>query len=352
MTQHAARWTSRRDGSTAPLGNTTKLPVWTGLSPEKPVDRVDLGPGIKELPPDLHRNRTAGILGSRELAILLALDQYRYLDRNQVERLFFDARRTAQSTLRELLLRQMVLRWQRHEPGTSEPCASIYVLSARGAAHLSRACGIDPRPAMARARLAQSRAYHVLHDVESNGFFVGLAHASGAAAEEGLYHWVGEIGCRRAAGEDGSPSSDGWGRYLLPDRELLFDLEWDRGTEHEPRLRQKAMAYISHFRGRRGSRLRHVLVVAPTDRREAQIRLVLAAALPGAEECCRFWTTTVAFMQGEGALGRIWLEVGSAAAGLVAFQNMPGVARSSRRPEDCIAKPRWWDRRPGGGEGA
>jgi Replication-relaxation len=352
-------WTSRsRSGSTG-LPNTDSQSVRWGLSLQETVDQIPpltsptaAGRPGTDQPAVPRATALADQLSVRERAILLALDQYRYLDRTQLEALFFPGSRSAQLKLRELALRELVLRWDPRPDGGPVPRPSVYVLSARGAARLSRAMHIDPRPAVSRARRAQTQTYHLAHDVEANGFFARLAADAAGSAEEGLYHWAGESRCRQVSGEHGSPASDGWGRYLLPDRELLFDLEWDRGTEHERRLRQKASAYISYFRGRRGARLRHVLIVAPTDRREAELRRIVANLIPRSGECCRFWTTTVAFVEREGPLGRIWLEIGSSQPGLVAFNALPGTARSNRRVEHCIGKPAWWEHRPGGGEGA
>ena len=81
-------------------------------------------------------------------------------------------------------------------------------------------------------------------------------------------------------------------------------------------------------------------------------RRVVASLIPRSGECCRFWTTTVAFVESEGPLGRIWLEIGSSQPGLVALNALPGTARSDRPVEHCIGKPAWWEHRPGGGEGA
>src|SRR5881398_1739836 len=79
---------------------------------------------------------------------------------------------------------------------------------------------------------ARTRAYHVTHDLEANAFFVALARASAPLLDQGLYHWVGERGCWRAYQEahELGPIPDGWGRYLLPEGEIIFFLEWDRGT--------------------------------------------------------------------------------------------------------------------------
>jgi hypothetical protein len=122
---------------------------------------------------------------------------------------------------------------------------------------------------MRRSRHALAHRFHLLHDLEANGFFIDLANASRPLEGEGLYHWVGEWGCReiyRARGAAFAP--DGWGRYLSPSGEVVFLLEWDRGTESPQRNGQKASQYISYFTGRRDAQLNNVLFVVEHGIRE------------------------------------------------------------------------------------
>jgi hypothetical protein len=225
------------------------------------------------------------------------------------------------------------------------------VLAAAGARVLAHRNSADPRPLIARARHARERAFHVLHDLEANGFFVSLAAASGNRLDEGLYHWLGEATCREGRAAEGAPASDGWGRYLMPDRELVFDLEWDRGTEHERRLRQKVRSYVKYFGGRRGAHRHHVLWVVPGDAREGEVADAIASVHTSSRECCSFWTTSIARLTADGPLGPIW-QPAPKPGDLIAFADMAGMPRVRRRVEDSIGKPAWWERRPGGGEGA
>lgn len=150
---------------------------------------------------------------------------------------------------------------------------------------------------------------------------------------------------------DGSPPSDGWGRYLLSDREITFDLEWDRGTEHARRIRQKAIGFVTYFRGRRHADLHHVLFVAPTRVREGELHDLISPVLPPNVNLCRFWTTAVETVSAIGQLGAVWLEI-SGPPHRFAFADMPGFPRGRLSAMDSIAKPGWWKRRPGGGESA
>jgi hypothetical protein len=73
-------------------------------------------------------------------------------------------------------------------------------------------------------------------------FFLSLVERSLERRGEGLHSWWGET--RAAAGVGGGPlRPDGYGRYLLPDGELTFYLELDRGTEPARRVAAKLTAY-------------------------------------------------------------------------------------------------------------
>ena len=68
----------------------------------------------------------------------------------------------------------------------------MFSVSPRGAG-VHAACLDQPsRPHVERARHARDHYFHMVHDLEANGFFVDLAAACAPLREAGLYHWVGE----------------------------------------------------------------------------------------------------------------------------------------------------------------
>ena len=293
-------------------------------------------------------------LTARDVAILMALDQYRYLDRQQLEELFFLGPRSSQLRLRFLAQSGLLVAWRvRRQPGRI-PRPSVFLLSWRGARVLAQLAGASPDPFVKRAEHARNRAFHVLHDIEANAFFVALAAASRSLRHQGLYHWVGERGCWAAYAEahELGPIPDGWGRYLLPEGEVIFFLEWDRGTLKRARLRSKATYYRTYFRGRQRATTTNVLFVVPSVSREEQVREEIAAVISGAaSESCRFWTTTTERLQKEGPLGTIWRST-SSRVGLKCLAELPKQPRSAYSVDACIGKPAWWERRPAGGQGA
>ena len=290
-------------------------------------------------------------LSDRDSAILLAIDQYRYLDRDHVTDLFFPGRRSAELCLKELLWRGLIHRWPVRRWQGSPLMPSVYALTTSGGRHIARLREQDPRPICDRARRAREQTYHLRHDLEANRLFTKLAAGARDLHDQGLYHWLGETTCRAAYERDGCPPSDGWGRYLLPDREITFDLEWDRGTEYARRIRTKAIGYVTYFRGRRHADLHHVLFVAPTRMREGELHDFITPLLPQHVNICRFWTTAIETVSSLGWLGPVWLEIAGPPR-RYALADMPGSPRGTRAAGDSIAKARWWERRPGGGEGA
>lgn len=298
------------------------------------------------------RERLLDQLTSRDIAILSALLSYRYLDRGHVQHLFFSGTRRSQARVNWLRREHLVRQWTAIQSPGWRRLDSVLLLSSRGAVVLSAARGEDPAPALRRSLHARDHSAFLVHDLEANGFFVGLAAAAALLPDAGLYHWVGEAACRDRFAAWGAPvAPDGWGRYLTARGEVTLMLEWDRGTEPAKRLRSKLRGYVRCFAGDGDAHLNHVLVVTPTEGREAVVREAIESVVPrsAAVPSCRFWTASQRLLAELGHLGPVWSDGGADRRSLPTFEMR---ARSARRVEDCIAKPQWWERRPGGGEGA
>ena len=91
-------------------------------------------------------------LTPRDVAILTALSQYRYLDQAQLQQLFFPSRRSTQLRTAWLKDQGLILRWQRLGPQTYRRHPSVLLLSARGAGLLAALRAQDPRPGVRRSQ--------------------------------------------------------------------------------------------------------------------------------------------------------------------------------------------------------
>ena len=290
-------------------------------------------------------------LTTRDVAILNALHQHRYLDVGHVERLFFSGNRRCELRLQRLRQEHLVRQWLAHEPPGWRRRKSIQLLSVFGATVLAGCLGQPAHAFVRRARLAGEGGLHVVHDLEANGFFIDLALASRELPDQGLYHWVGEESCRLTYRSQGAAlSPDGWGRYLTGSGEIVFMVEWDRGTESLRRLRDKVQTYARHFLGRDDAYLNHVLFVVPDRAREEALTTILASVREPRRHraCCSFWTTDAGTVRQHGALGAVWRAGDESRLPLTAMAAHP---ISSRLAAFSVAKPGWWEHRPGGSEG-
>ncbi len=306
----------------------------------------------------------------------MCLAAYRYLNLHHLEQLFFPGTRSAQIRLKQLKDHGLLQRWKVIEPPGITRRPSVFLLSPNGARVLAASRSEDPKLLVRRARLAELHCLNVTHDLEANGFFVDLSVASRDLPDQGLGHWVGEAtmrtvfrdGRRRSRLGGSAPASDGWGRYLTPSGEVIFDLEWDRGTESLQRLEQKVRSYIGYFKNRSSAELHHVLFVLPHPAREAVLLKRIQQELPTfALSCCRYWLTNRPLLERAGPLAKIWLYAKPAKEppddrGLrwrapapgerLCLAELPAARRQPRDVLACVGKSGWWHRRPGGPEGA
>jgi len=250
---------------------------------------------------------------------------------------------------------------------------SLLLLSPRGARVLAASLDLKLLPLVRLSQDARDHCFNVGHDLGANAFFVALAIASRALVNEGLYHWVGEARCRRLLREDAgpkyAPAPDGWGRYLLGGTEIIFFLEWDRGTESVDRLHRKSANYIRYFVRRKAANYSHVLFVFPSSAKELAYHKSIAEELPRDELCCVFWTTTLKHLELSSPRGPIWWKVTrrpprvDAAASesrpppaFIAYSGRVALDRLASQPghgssvANCIGKPSWWERRLAGGQ--
>lgn len=92
------------------------------------------------------------------------------------------------------------------------------------------------------------------------------------------------------------------------------------------------------------------LIALPTPMRIRVLRGGVAGRETQPRPCCRFWTTNVDRLKTDGYLGEVWTAVDEPDQRPASLREMRGSRRSDRLAVDCIAKPQWWERRPGGGE--
>lgn len=196
----------------------------------------------------------------RDRAILDRLQEHEPLTTSELRLLFFSGIRTCRARLKlledaRLLCRVYPARTSRG--GKSEP---LWFLTPHGRKTI--AAPSRRMPALSIPDLEHRRAVA--------RFFLALVERSITSESEGLYTWYGET--RAAAGVGGGPlRPDGYGRYLLPEGELTFYLELDRGTEPAKRVAAKLAAYQRALANDPEPRYANVLLVCHSRRRLANL---------------------------------------------------------------------------------
>jgi len=341
----------------------------------RPIILRDLHKHSSSLLTQEETSRLLRSLTQRDVAILQALHDYRYLNTLQTQQLLFHGIRSAQLRLQFLSNHGLIYRWQMIDPPGLTRRPSLLLLTPRGGRLLAEFRGHSPWSYIRRAKDARDHCWHVTHDLEANGFFVDLALASRLHVDQGLLLWIGEetsrSGRRIWAKEHRRPiaTPDGEGFYLTRGRVVSFDLEWDRGTESVSRLRAKLRTYVGYYEDTKGADHEHVLFVLHRSSREELLHHVARELFDIGRDCCRFWTTTVERIDHVGPLGPLWAAVGrpdsardddeepgdAKPADLKRLHrkrltDLPARETSQRTIADCIGRGSWWERRPGGGE--
>jgi hypothetical protein len=203
--------------------------------------------------------RPAARLTVRDRAILARLAQHEPLTTSELRLLFFTGPRTCRARLKllhdlDVLTRVYPARASRG--GKTEP---LWFLTPHGRI-LIQAPARRP-PGLSIPDLEHRR------DVAR--FFLSLIQRSLEHNDEGLWSWLGERAAEQALG--GAVRPDGYGRYLLPDGELTFYLELDRGTEPTSRVTAKLDAYGRALATDPDLRLANILLICPSPRRLASL---------------------------------------------------------------------------------
>lgn len=300
----------------------------------------------------------------RDIALLMMLAQHGYLTTEDIWQLFWPEASAwhARRRLRWLRELRLATRWWQLLPTVDSwrRMPSVWMLTQPGAALAAQYLGVDPKPIIVRSSYVAEGMRPIDHDLAVNRFMVQLADAAAGVPDQGLYSWVGEPGMRRLvqlsqqleeADEPRELAPDAWGRYLTAEGEVLFHLEHDTGTEKPADLGVKAHRYLRQARVGE-----QVLFTLPNAARERSVRSAIERAGAGSEvwrhRRVRCWATTFQLLSEQGPLGRIWRGFGPDAEGFLTLPELPRLARDpGLQVEHSIAKPRWWEHRPGAGEG-
>ena len=196
---------------------------------------------------------------ARDLELLDRLSQHEPLVTSELCLLFFTGLRSCRRRLVKLEAQDLLTRVypaRAHRGGRTE---ALWFLSPHG----RRTIGAPARrpPGLSIPDLEHRR--------DTARFFLGLIERSLARDEEGLYRWLGEQQAQQGTGATVRP--DGYGRYLLPDGEITFYLELDRGSEPTRRIKSKLHSYQQALAADRDRDRGNILLICEGRRRLANL---------------------------------------------------------------------------------
>jgi hypothetical protein len=279
-------------------------------------------------------------LTPRDIQVVLAVHDHRVLRRDQIQRLLFPSKNTANARLHHLHTRGYLARRRLPVAYGAGSGQALYLLTARGAALVAAERGLDVEGIGWRRGHNHVSALFLEHTLMINDVRIALTLAARAAGGS-VEGWVREDGLRATAepvwieDEDGRPRRvalvpDAYGELILGRRRAPIYLEVDRATEAQRRWARKVAAYLAHVRAgaytRRSGRtaLRVLTVTTSTARRDNLCRTTAGA---GGEGAAMFWFTTLDHLTAATALyAPIWQVPGETAPQTL-FTPAPGPLR-------------------------
>jgi len=262
-------------------------------------------------------------LTARDIQVVLDVYACRALRRDQVQRLHFPSRNTANERLKRLYQHRFLQRrWLPVEYGQGAGQA-IYLLDRRGADLVAEKLGI-PRDAIGwRRTWNQVNSPFLQHRLMVNDIRIAFTLA---AKQEGyrVERWLDQddlavnpprvaITTPSGAVREVALIPDAYLVLNLGDRRACFFMEADRGTVPGRRWRERVQAYLAYVRGggyeeRFGSRSLRVVVICTGEGRARSLR----RATERVGGSALFWFTRLSQVKEDSVLaGKIWQADGS-----------------------------------------
>jgi hypothetical protein len=257
------------------------------------------------------------ILQPRDREIMAGIYSFRFLTREQVQRLFaFNCVRRVNVRLRKLYdhhyLSRVFLSTTR---GSGK---AVYFLDPEGAAVVAGELGLDLGVIKNKTKgLSQLKDFFLHHGLELNEVRINLSQAIAYQPEMKLESWINDNDCEQTYkvvlnGKEIARRfrPDGYFRFWYQERLYSFFLELDRSTMTLGRFKQKVQTYLEFarlgfYRQRFGVKYFRVLVIAPSIQRLRNLKKAV-------EEITNkvFWFTTTSQVTENKAMGQIWQRAG------------------------------------------
>jgi hypothetical protein len=261
-------------------------------------------------------------LTARDMAVILAVRDYRVLRRDQIQRLLFPSQNTTNYRLQRLFQHGFLeRRWRPIEYGQN-PGQAIYLLGKKGADLLAKSVDVASEIVMRRGVSHTVHSPFLQHTLSVNE--VHIAFALGVQrAGYGIDKWIREDELKAVGDYVFSSSTSGIPRQvaIIPDayfalhlggRRAHFLLEVDRATETNGRWKRRVQAYLAYiasgqYSRRFGTTSLRILIITTSLERLTNLQRATVEVGGGS----LFWFTTMELVQPETVLSEpIWQVAG------------------------------------------
>lgn len=261
-------------------------------------------------------NPPAIVLQERDRQLITTLHRYRFLTREQIERLFFHTTARANHRLKQLFHTGYLSRV--FIPSAVGSFQGVYSLAEGGAKEAAIILGID-KAEIKWQKNNKVKPLFLEHALAISEFRLALEAAARLHSDHQLLLWFSEEECkdtfniwdpRKQQRLTKTLNPDAYGQYRFDQSFFSFFLETDRGTMSNGRVKDKILryrqyqesgAYESHY----GLQFFRVLIVTLTEKRLKNLKKI--AEKIGASNV---WFATLTKVK-ENVLGFTWQKAGS-----------------------------------------
>jgi hypothetical protein len=257
------------------------------------------------------------VIQRRDEDIICALYDYRYLSREQIQKLFqFTCTSKANIRLRRLYDHAYLSR--SFLPTSRGSSKAIYFIGTKGIQIISERLGIDPME-VKRDMKTFSRVKDLFldHQLALNEVRISFVQAISSDPYMRLDRWISDHDCAQKyynSNPGGEAKNvirpDSYFRFWNKNRLFSYFVELDRATMSHKRFRAKVKAYLEFAQSGSyqkifGVKYFRVLVIAPSEQRMSNL-------IKTVEEVTDkiFWFTSVDSVIKDGGFGPIWYRAG------------------------------------------
>jgi len=257
------------------------------------------------------------ILQERDKDIMMSVYEYRFLTREQIQRLFdFNCVSKANLRLRRLYDHNYLSRT--FIPTSRGSLKAIYFLGGKGLNIITEKLGLDPLEVKNnQKKVSQLKSLFLRHNLNLNEVKISFSKAIERYHSINLELWVNDHDCLQEyylshAGQKVKRifRPDGYFRLSCKDKLYSFFVELDQSTESHKKFKKKVESYLE-FAGRGyyqkifGVRYFRCLIIAPSIKRLTNLKKTVEEVTDKV-----FWFTTLERVVSEDVFSPIWQRAG------------------------------------------